>query len=541
MPTQNFSEKRPWGLVCVFVLLTVAYPQTPSCEKLARLALPQAKIDTAQTVASGAFPVSTDLPPWLAGSASLFKSLPAFCRVTEEAHPSSDSDIKIEVWMPSAGWNGRFQAQGNGGFAGQIDYRLMAIALSHGYATAATNTGHAGTLADATWALGHPEKVIDFGYRAIHQMTLLAKATLAAFYGTNAKYSYFGSCSNGGRQALMEVQRFPEDYDGVLAGAPANYWTHLLTNALSNAQATTLDPASYIPTSKLPAIAGAVNAACDAQDGVTDGILNDPRRCHFDPSVLLCKSGETDKCLTAPQVTALKKLYQGAHDNNGQIFPGFLPGAEEGEGGWSVWITGSAPGRSFLFAFANGYFSNMVYDKADWNYKTADLAQARKAADEKTSTILNATDPNLEPFRSRGGKLILYHGWDDPAISALNTIDYYNDVLKKLGSKKAESFLRLYMVPGMQHCGGGPGPSSFGQHGAPSPRDPQHNAQLALEDWVEKNVAPSTIIASRYASPDTSSDATLTRPLCPYPEAAKYKGAGDPKRAENFECSAGQR
>jgi feruloyl esterase len=284
-----------------------------------------------------------------------------------------------------------------------------------------------------------------------------------------------------------------------------------------------------------------VNAACDAQDGVTDGILNDPRQCHFDPSVLLCKSGETDKCLTPPQVTALKKLYEGAHNKDGQVFPGFLPGAEDGEGGWSIWITGSAPGRSLLFAFGNGYFSNMVYEKADWNYKTADLAQATKAADEKTSTILNATDPNLEPFTSRGGKLILYHGWDDPAISALNTIDYYDDVLRKMGSQKAESFLRLYMVPGMQHCGGGPGASSFGQHGAPSLHDAQHNVQLALEDWVEKGVAPSALVATKYANAEPSSEVTLTRPLCPYPEAAKYKGAGDPKRAENFECAAGQR
>ncbi len=263
---------------------------------------------------------------------AFLKSLPAFCRVRVEAHPTSDSDIKIEVWMPQSGWNGKFQAQGNGGFAGQIDYRGMALAVSHGYATAGTDTGHSGSAVDAGWALGHPEKIIDFGYRAIHVMTDIAKQTITAFYQEKPKHSYFGSCSNGGREALMEAQRYPEDYDGILAGAPANYWSHLLVGALWDAQATTLDPASYIPSSKLPAIAAAVNSACDAQDGVKDGVLNDPRQCHFDPAVLTCKSGDNDQCLTPPQVTALKKLYQGAHDSHGQIFPGFLPGAETGEG-----------------------------------------------------------------------------------------------------------------------------------------------------------------------------------------------------------------
>src|SRR5207248_3597573 len=242
--------------------------------------------------------------------------------------------------------------------------------------------------------------VIDFRSRALHQMTQIAKAAVTAFYGTQSFHSYFGSCSNGGRQALMEAQRFPDDYDGILAGAPANFWTHLLAGGLWDAQATTNDPASYIPASKVLAIATAVNVSCDAQDGVTDGILNDPRQCHFDAAAMLCRNGDSEQCLTAPQVTALNKLYQGAHDQSGQIFPGFLPGAEEGQGGWSAWITGPAPGRGLLFAFANGFFSDMVYEKADWNYKTADLTEATKAGDGKTASILNAVDPNLKPFRA---------------------------------------------------------------------------------------------------------------------------------------------
>ena len=366
-------------VVCLCVAISAAQAQTPSCENLKSLKLKDAQITRAETVNPGAANLVDSVPPTMA---ALFKSLPAFCRVSVGAHPSSDSDIKIEVWMPATGWNGKFQAQGNGGFAGQIDYRGMATALSHGYATAGTDTGHSGTATDATWALGHPEKIVDFGYRAIHVMTEIAKQTIAAFYQSKPKHSYFGSCSNGGREALMEAQRYPEDYDGILAGAPANYWSHLLVGALWDAQATTLDPASYIPSSKLAAIAAAVNSACDAQDGVKDGVLNDPRQCHFDPAVLTCKTEDRgeDKaeCLTPLQVTALKKLYQGAHDSHGQIFPGFLPGAETGEGGWSVWITGAAPGHALLFAFGNGYFATMIYDKADWDYKTDDLSQAKK-------------------------------------------------------------------------------------------------------------------------------------------------------------------
>jgi feruloyl esterase len=335
----------------------------------------------------------------------------------------------------------------------------------------------------------------------------------------------------------MEAQRFPEDYDGILAGAPANFFTHLLTKALSDAQATTLDAASYIPSSKLPAIARAVNAACDAQDGVPDGIVNDPRKCHFDPATILCKEGDSERCLTAAQVTTLKKLYQGPRDSQGrEIFPGYLPGAEEGPGGWATWITGAAPGKSLLFAFSGGYFSNMVYGKADWNYKDANIEQAEKAADEKTAQALNATEANLIAFKTRGGKLILYHGWNDPAISALNTINYYNDVLNRMRGQEPETFARLYMVPGMQHCGGGPGPVSFGL--GSGAKDAQHNVEQALEQWVETGIAPSSIIATKYEDDGSKKGVQMTRPLCPYPQMAKYKGEGNTNDAGNFVCVA---
>jgi feruloyl esterase len=514
---------------------------TGKCEQLATLALPKVQITSAETVSFGAFMPPKNESPWLRGDLGLYKKLAPFCRVTAVARPSTDSDIKIEIWLPVSGWNGRFQGQGNGGFAGEIDYHLMGIAVRDGYATAGTDTGHAATGTDARWALGHPEKIIDFGYRAIHEMTQVGKAATQAFYGEHPRHSYFASCSNGGRQALMEAQRFPADYDGIMAGAPANFWTHLLASALWGAQATTLKPASYIPASKLPAIAAAVNAACDARDGVADGILNDPRQCRFDPASLRCKGSNSDKCLTGAQAQALEELYRGAYDSRGgEIYPGLLPGAELGDGGWKIWITGDKPGKSLMFDFGNGFFSNMVYNKRRWNYKTANLDQAVKAADAKTAAVLNATDPNLARFKTHGGKLIIYHGWNDPAISPLNSINYYQQVVSTMGSQSADSFMRLYMVPGMQHCFGGPGADSFGEPGTSVPKDPGHNMQLALEAWVEKGVAPGAIVATKNVNDeDPAKGVKMTRPLCSYPQTAKYKGKGDPNQAGSFECAAG--
>jgi len=513
-------------------------PQPDSCAALAQLGLPEAKVVAATPVSAGAFAPPANLPPWLAGDPSLYKTLAAFCRVTVEVAPSPDSTIRVEVWMPQERWNGKFRGQGNGGFAGAIDFRAMANAVAQGYGTAGTDTGHSGEATDASWALGHPEKVIDFGYRGIHSMTTVAKRVLVAFYGRKPQHSYFGSCSNGGRQALMEAQRFPEDYDGILAGAPANAWTSLLTKALADAQATAVDPATYVASGKLPALARAVNAACDALDGVTDGVVNDPRQCRFDPEALACRDGESDSCLTPPQVTALRRLYAGPRDSRGQeIFPGFVPGAEEGNGGWGTWITGAAPGKSLLFAFATGYFSNMVYERADWDYRGAKVEEAFEAAQKKTAQILDATEANLAAFKDRGGKLILYHGWNDPAISALNAIRYYDNVASRLGRAETDAFVRLYMVPGMQHCDGGPGPNSFGQHGAAPAREPQRDVFTALEQWVEKGTPPSEIVATKYVDDDLAKGVQTSRPLCPHPLIAKYRGQGDPTEAASFVCA----
>ena len=518
-----------------FVLSGIVAFAQDTCEQLASVKISNATITAAQNFAAGTYN-GAPAPFSRVDVSALYKSMPAICRVAVTAKPSADSDIKIQVWLPASGWNGKLLGIGNGGFAGLIDEMQMANAVKHGYAATATDTGHAGSPIDAAWAVGHPEKVIDFGHRGIHEMTRVAKAVAQAYYSKAAQKSYFAGCSDGGREALMEAQRYPGDYDGILAGAPANNWTPLLTTAAYDTQALTADPESFVPQSKIPTIAAAVNAACDEIDGVRDGILNDPRQCHFDPSTIQCKTEDSDKCLTAAQVTALKKLYGGTPDGAGRIvYPGYLPGAEEGPGGWGLWITGPAPAKSLIAAFGSGFFSDFVYGKSEWDFKNFNVDTDLKAANEKTAQALNATDPNLKAFKARRGKLILYHGWNDPAISALNTVNYYDALTKVMGKKDVDSFVRLYMVPGVQHCEGGPGPDSFGQVGELEFENSSHSVEAALEEWVEKGNAPGSIVTSKFEGQDRSR-AKMTRPLCPYPQAAKYKGSGDTDEAGSFSC-----
>jgi len=489
-------------------LLCAAMGWAADCEGLTKLTLPSTKITEARLVAAE-------------------KALPAHCRVAGVITPTSDSEIKLAVWMPADGWNGKFLGIGNGGFAGAISAAGLAEAVRNGFAGASTDTGHAAVPGiDAAWALQHPEKIIDFGHRAIHLMTVQGKAVTAAFYGKGPSKSYFSACSNGGRQALMEVQRYPEDYDGIIAGAPANDWVNLLTSGAKNMAVTLRDPSFYIPAEKLPAIQAAALAACDKKDGVTDGVVENPARCGFDPKVLLCKGEETKACLTAPQVGSLVELYGGLKDAKGkQIYPGYAHSGEADNGGWGPWITGPAPEKSALFGFSTNFFKYMVHSDPAWDFRTFDVARDLPAA-QKLAVHLSATDPNLKAFQARGGKLILYHGWCDAAIPGQAVIDYYDSVVKKMGSKAAHSFVRLFMVPGMQHCGGGAGPSQFGQAGAPK-GEAASNIAMALMQWVEKGTAPEQIIASKPGR---------TRPLCAYPKTAKYKGSGSTDEAANFEC-----
>ena len=504
-------------------LLTTA-ASAATCESLASLQLENTKITTA-TPLSGTF---------TSASGVAVQDLPAFCRVAGSIQPSNDSNIQFEVWMPASGWNGKFQGVGNGGYAGSLSYGVMGAPLKHGYAVATTDTGHTG--GDASWALGHPEKMIDYGYRGIHEMTVKAKAIITAFYGSGPKRSYFAGCSNGGRQALMEAQRYPGDYDGIMAGAPANDFTHVAAGFFWNELALLKDPASYIPAAKLKAIEKAALAACDAQDGLADGLINDPQSCHFDPSVMLCSGADSESCLTAPQVTALKKIYAGPKNAKGKPeYPGFVPGGETGGGGWTLWINGASPEKGLQLFFATQMYRNMVVEKADWDYKMFDQEEDSKHIQAKLHGVLNATSPDLKAFESHGGKLILYHGWCDAALTPLNTINYYNRVVAALGKKKAGESVRLYMVPGMQHCAGGPGPNRF----LATWTDPQHDMELALEKWVEEGVVPGPVIAVRNPDASSPSQVVRTRPLCPYPQLAKYSGVGSIDDAANFSCVAG--
>jgi feruloyl esterase len=300
-----------------------------------------------------------------------------------------------------------------------------------------------------------------------------------------------------------------------------------------------IDPASYIAAGKLKAIETAALAACDARDGVSDGVLDDPTQCRFDPSVLLCKGDDSNECLTEKQITALKKVYSGPRTAKGeQVIPGFVPGGETGPGGWTTWITGaSEPTRAAQFFFATNTFMNMVYNDPKWDIKTFNLERDSRLADEKVGPHLNAVDPNLKAFKARGGKLILYHGWSDAALPPLNTINYFQSVVSKMGQRETGSFVRLYMVPGMQHCSGGPGPSSFGAFVTAPAGDAQHDLSVALERWVEEGIAPDQIIASKRQGADPKIPSARTRPLCPYPQVARYKGSGSTDDAANFVCT----
>jgi feruloyl esterase len=520
-------------LSVIVVAALPAWAAAP-CESLAALKLPHTSITTAVPATAAPPPPPGVTPP----GARPLPNLPPFCRVAGVIKPSADSNIQFEVWMPASGWNQKFQGIGNGGFAGSISYAGMAAALSRGYATASTDTGHQGGGTDATWALGHPEKVLDFGYRAIHETAEKAKAIIRAFYGDGPRRSYFSSCSNGGRQALMESQRFPADYDGIIAGAPANNWTHLVSAAASYVRATLAEPGGYIPAAKLPAIQAAALAACDTLDQVKDGIIENPPECRFDPASLLCRGAESDSCLTAPQVASLKKLYGGLADARGRrIYPGYAPGGEAEQGGWGPWITGTEPQKSLLFAFGTQYFKNIVYADPAWDFRSFDVGRDLSAAHGKTAQILNATDPDLKRFRERGGKLILYHGWSDAAIPGQAVIDYYRSVIAKMGEKETSGFVRLFMAPGVQHCGGGSGPNVFGQGSPGVEGDPLHDIDAALERWVEQGIAPERIVATKFKTgADPASGVERTRPLCPYPQVARWKGTGSTDDAANFTC-----
>jgi feruloyl esterase len=385
----------------------------------------------------------------------------------------------------------------------------MSYALQEGYATASTDTGHKG--ANALFGIGHPEKVVDYAYRAVHEMTVKSKAIIAAYYGKNPRLSYWNGCSTGGRQGLMEAQRYPEDFDGIVAGAPANYHSHLHAFDMFTNVPVLKNPDASIPADKLSLLNDAVMNACDSLDGVKDGLLTDPHKCRFDLSTLLCHGAETNGCLTAPQVETAKRFYGPAKTNSGElIFPGKSLGSEKG---WLISAT-QPP------AVAVGTFQ-LTYQNPNWDARTFETDRDTALADQKTGFI-NAIQPDLTAFRAHGGKLLLYHGWNDPLISPDNTVNYYLSVLDKMGKMgKQDNWIRLFMAPGMAHCSGGVGPN-------------QANFIAVMERWRESGESPDQIMS--YHVTDNRVD--MTRPLCPYPQVAQYKGTGSIKDAANFVCKA---
>ena len=505
------------------IVVMVAPAHAATCEDLVSANLPDTTINSASIVQAGQF-----TPPGL--NAPL--QVTAICRVTGTTSPA----INFEIWLPLNEWNGNFHVSGNGGMAGVISYSSMAAALQRGYAVASTDTGHVRPAAgsfDASWALGHPELVTDFGHRALHLTTVNGKTIIELFYNRPPKYSYYVGCSKGGQQGLMEAQRYPDDFHGIVAGNPANDWTRFYAGAhLWYSLATLQDSRDYIPRSKLPLLADAVNAACDALDGLEDGVLDDPRQCRFEPETLTCPSGQdNDTCLTSAQVQTVKTIWTGAKNSAGEtIFPGLVPGGENGPGGgWGTWVTGSEPFASLHWKAAEGFFKYMVFEDPDWNFRTFDFDNDLDFALEKVGGQLDSANPNLDRFLNRGGKLIVYHGWSDPDISPLASINYYEDVLSYYGAdmnrKKTlsdtQAFFRLFMVPGLGHCRGGPGYNSL---------DPLS----ALEAWVENGIAPQQILGSRIENSMT----VRTRPVCPYPSIAKWNGTGNPNDAGSFTCVA---
>ena len=493
--------------------MTPAASGGTACTNLAALTIPSVTIKSATAVVAGPFS-----PP----GAQTAMNLPAFCRIEATARPTSDSDIRFEVWIPPAdAWNGKFEGVGNGGYQGSISYAAMAIALRRGYATASTDTGHTGD--DMKFGESHPEKLIDYGHRAVHVMTDSAKLIIRNAAGRFAERSYFVGCSAGGQQALSEAQRYPEDYDGIVAGDPANNRIRQTFGFLSSWIATHApDGKPLIPQSKLALLTKSAVEACDAIDGLKDGIIDDPRRCHFDPAKLLCKSASDDAaCLTAAQVDAAKKMYDGTKNpRTGElIFTGWPRGSEGfGESAGQSWrqyvVDPPEPMRV-------GFFKYWLFHDPNWDYRTIDWDRDLAYAEQKLP-FMAAVEKDLTPFKKHSGKLVMYTGWSDPVVPPQDTVAYYEGVVKAMGGlQPTRDFYRFFVAPGMGHCGGGPGPNQFDAIGA-------------LEQWVEKGSAPDKLVATH----SVNGKVDRSRPLCMYPQVARYKGTGSTDEAVSFACVA---
>ncbi|HEV7716459.1 MAG TPA: tannase/feruloyl esterase family alpha/beta hydrolase [Steroidobacteraceae bacterium] len=504
-----------------------------SCESMVSLRLSKTTL-AVQSIYAEAFAPSAEIPRF---------PVSPFCRVSGVSQPAAGSRIGFELWMPKADWNGRLKMLGNGGYSSALPYAEMGAQLKQGYAVVATDTGHTGDSPD--FAKDQPEAIVDWGYRAVHLTALNAKRLVTAFYGRGARYSYFQGCSTGGHQALMEAQRFPEDFDGIVAGAPGNNRTHLtaafLWQFVQN-QTRGAEPRQIVPARKLALLSKAVLSACKSQNGppagglASDPFLNDPLSCNFDPATLACASAETDECLTTEQVTALKRMYAGAQNprTGEQIYFGWPPGSEastDARGGWSLYWADpqdpTSPARADFWRY-------WAFKDRNWTWQRFDFDRDMQRADDELAPVINAMNANLEKFRKRGGKLIQYHGMADPVTPFADSIAYQQrvvvDQLQARGlayledaTRTTGEFYRLFLAPGLGHCQGGAGAE---------PKD----MQQAIENWVERGEAPNWLLATRGAGGVAGKG--FSRPLCPYPQVARYNGSGAPDDAGSFTCAA---
>jgi feruloyl esterase len=499
----------------LLILLTASPARAASCESLAALKLPNATIRLATVVPRGRF-----VPPPEAQEHGIrtakFDDLPAFCRVAATLTPSSDSNIMFEAWLPVSEWNERFK--GNWGLGGAaihdedgIGYFGLAAALRQGFAVAVTDNGRKG---DSRYAVDHPEQIIDFGERAVREMTVKAKALIRAFYGREPKFSYMVECGAGAIGALKEAQRYPDDYDGLVAGGGTAHLTRHAVAQMFMWQAAHREPGSVVPRDKLVVLHQAALQACDAQDGVRDGVIGNPPACTFDPGVIECKGGDGPSCLTARQVETARQMYTGPRNprTGEQLFSPVYPGSELN---WPA-VTGAK-----VAGAGNEFFKYFVFKNPSHDYVTQPINYDSHIAlvDRPDIQVVNAVDPDIRKYVQRGGKLIMYKGWNDAGVPPGQPVEYYNRVVKKIGARAAADGVRLYMVPGMNMCSGGDGADTFDWF-------------AAMRTWVEQKRAPVDLVASRVVNGKT----VRTRPLCAYPQVATYKGSGSPDEAASFMC-----
>jgi feruloyl esterase len=512
------SRMRKQHLVAAGVLLTVslstARPSVAaSCEGLATLSLPHTLVTLANVVDAGRF---VPFPVGRGGPAppARFSDLPAFCRVTATLMPTPDSDIKMELWMPVMGWNGNLRGTGNGGLGGGavVNPGALANGVRRGYATAGNNTGHEG---DSSYALEHPEKIKDFGWRSTHEMTVAAKALIAAFYGSGPAVSYIAEGGGGTIAALSSAQRFPEDYDMAAVVGMSSYLSRHTAGQMWVWYATHKDDASFIPAAKFPVLHDAALAACDANDGLKDGVLGDPEHCKFDPVVVQCQGADGPACLTTAQVEAARKIYAGPSNPKTRmpIYSPLYPGSELG---WGQLAGGAEP-----LGIPVEFFKYYVFRDPTWDYRARPINFDADVARSDLVTDVNAVNPDLTRFFARGGKLLLVDGWNDTAVPPRVAIDYYKKVVATVGAKRARESMRFFMVPGMNH---GPGTTGADNY--------NFDSLALIEQWKQTGTAPDQLIVSHFKDGMEIGK----RLVCQYPQIAMYKGSGNTEEPESYRC-----